>query len=217
MTALSRVPPGRAGRLWLRRRLDVAERGLDLLQRKLHLLAREYHRLATDADRTGREWAARCRDAHTWTLRVSVADGRRSLRPSSSPADVTVRWTDIMGLRYPVEATCTLPASPPSLPCSAALVEAQEAVRAALVAAVHHAAAREAERRVAQEITATRQRIRALQNRWIPRLTTAIKDIDLALDEMERSDTARLLRAGRADRGPSADSDGTEDPGAVQP
>lgn len=217
MTGIARVPPGRAGRLWLHRRLEVAERGLDLLQRKLHILVRQHERLASEADRTGREWAAACQDAAIWNLRVSLADGRRSLRPSSSPAQVTVRWTDVMGIRYPAEATCTLPPSPPSLPCSAALAEAREAVRAAIEAAVHHAAAREAERRVAAEIIATRQRIRALRDRWIPRLITGIRDIDLALDEMERSNAARLLRARRAVRGPSDDRAGTEDPGSPPP
>ncbi|MFB9836007.1 V-type ATP synthase subunit D, partial [Actinoallomurus acaciae] len=72
----------------------------------------------------------------------------------------------------------------------------REAAGAALQTAVRHAAAREAERRVAREIAVTRQRIRALRDRWIPRLITAIEHIDLALDEAERSDTARLLRAG---------------------
>ncbi|WP_329261034.1 hypothetical protein OG417_25530 [Actinoallomurus sp. NBC_01490] len=49
---------------------------------------------------------------------------------------------------------------------------------------------------MAQEIIVTRQRIRALQDRWIPLLTTAIEHIDLALNEAERSDTARLLQVG---------------------
>ena len=41
------VPPGRAGRLWLQRRLQVARRGADLLDRKLRLLADELGRLRT--------------------------------------------------------------------------------------------------------------------------------------------------------------------------
>lgn len=217
MTALARVPPGRAGRLWLRQRLIIAERGLDLLQRKLHILVTEHRRLAAEAERTGREWTTRCKDAGTWTLRTCLADGRRSLRPSASPAQVTVHWTDTMGIRYPAEAACTLPGSPPPLACSAALTEARRAAWAALEAAAHHAAARAAERRVAEEIAATRQRIRALQNRWIPRLAAAIKDIDLALDEMERSDAARLLRARQARTGPSGGRAGTEAPGPAPP
>jgi V/A-type H+-transporting ATPase subunit D len=118
-----------------------------------------------------------------------------------------------MGIRYPADATCTLPDSPPPLACSAALAETRKTARRALQAAVHHAAAHEAERRVAREIAITRQRIRALQHRWIPHLTAAIKDIDLTLEEMERADAARLLRADQAEAGPSGGHTGTEGPG----
>jgi V/A-type H+/Na+-transporting ATPase subunit D len=111
-----------------------------------------------------------------------------------------------MGIRYPSEATFTPPDAPMALPCSAAVVAARAAARTALQAAIHHAVAREAERRVALEITTTRQRIRALEKRWIPRLNRAIHAVDPALDEMERSDAARLLRA--------ADSAGT--PGGTE-
>jgi V/A-type H+/Na+-transporting ATPase subunit D len=207
MTSLARVPPGRAGRLWLRRRLIIAQRGVDLLQRKLRILVRDHHRLVSDAERTGRDWAATCADADKWGLRACLADGRRALRPAS-PAQITVRWAETMGLRYPADATL-VPPRDPSPVCSAALAEAREAAGAALLAAVRHAVAQEAERRVAREITVTRQRIRALRDRWIPRLTTAIEHIDLALDEAERSDAARLLRAG-SDR--SRDRAGTEAP-----
>ena len=62
------VPPGRAGRLWLQRRLQVARRGADLLDRKLRLLADELGRLRTDSARTGAEWDRRCADAERWLL-----------------------------------------------------------------------------------------------------------------------------------------------------
>jgi V/A-type H+-transporting ATPase subunit D len=212
MTSLARVPPGRAGRLWLHRRLIIAQRGVDLLQRKLRILVREHHRLVSDAERTGRDWAATCADADKRGLRACLADGRRALRPAP-PAQVTVRWTETMGLRYPAGATCTPPRDPPPV-CSAVLAEAREAAGDALQAAVRHAVAQEAERRVAREITVTRQRIRALRDRWIPRLITVIEHIDLALDEAERSDTARLRRAGSGRSGGRA---GTEAPGRAPP
>ncbi|HSO55578.1 MAG TPA: V-type ATPase, D subunit, partial [Actinomycetes bacterium] len=49
------VPPGRAGRLWLRGRLATAERGLDLLDRKLRILRREQERLRLLERRTAEE------------------------------------------------------------------------------------------------------------------------------------------------------------------
>ncbi|MEV0402614.1 V-type ATP synthase subunit D [Actinoallomurus sp. NPDC050550] len=200
MTSLSRVPPGRAGRLWLRRRLATAERGHDLLQRKLRILLREYERIAGQAEYAKTEWTVACRRADTWLLRAALAGGRRSLSPAPGPADVTISWRQAMGSRYPEQAACDLPARPDALPCSAALIEARNACRTALQAAVRHAAAQEAERILASEITATRQRIRALERHWTPRLTAAIAAIDLALEESERFDRARLLRTapGRA-------------------
>ena len=216
MTTLARVPPGRAGRLWLQRRLAVARRGAELLQRKLRLLAMVQRRLAAEAERTGRAWETACAEAEAWGLRAALEGGRWSLRPSP-PAQVTVRWTETMGIRYPAGATCTPPAGPSPLACSAAFAEAREAAWVALRAAVAHAAAREAERRVAREAAVTRQRIRALQDRWIPRLTSAIKDIGLALEETERADTARLLRAGRGGTGRSDGVRGTEASGPGRP
>ncbi|WP_329249005.1 V-type ATP synthase subunit D [Actinoallomurus sp. NBC_01490] len=196
MTTLARVPPGRAGRLWLRRRLKVARRGVDLLQRELRVLVREHHRLASVAERTAQTWTAACAEADMWALRACLADGRRVLRPAP-PAHVTVRWEETMGLRFPVDATCTPAEDPTPMAASAALSETRKAAWTALQAAVDHAVAREAERRVSQQITVIRQRIRALQDRWIPRLTAALRQIDLAIEEAERADAARLLRIGR--------------------
>ena len=46
------VPPGRAGRLWLTRRLQVARRGADLLNRKLQILQAELGRFRDAEART---------------------------------------------------------------------------------------------------------------------------------------------------------------------
>jgi V/A-type H+-transporting ATPase subunit D len=193
-----RVPPGRAGRLWLRGRLQVAQRGLDLLDRKLRILRREHERLALLAQRTGDGWERACGQAETWLLRAALLGGQRALRLSadSSPVEVTIAWRDTMGIRYPAEASCEFgkEASPP-LPGTAALDPAAAAHRAALAAAVQHAAATAALETVAAEITATSQRLRAIQDRWIPRLQATLAEVELALDESEQADAARLRRA----------------------
>ena len=75
-----RVPPGRAGRLWLRGRLATAERGLDLLDRKLRILRREQERLRLLERRTGEELRRRCGDADRWLLRAALLGGQRGLR-----------------------------------------------------------------------------------------------------------------------------------------
>ena len=193
-----RVPPGRAGRLWLRGRLATAERGLDLLDRKLRILRRERERLGLLAGRTGEELERTCRDAETWLLRAGLGGGQRDLRLAGGgpPAEVRIAWRDTMGVRYPAEASLRLPEPvPPPPACTAALTPAAAAYRAALAAAVSHAAATAAVRLVAGEVSATQQRLRGIEDRWIPRLRAALAELELSLDALELSDNARLRRA----------------------
>lgn len=194
-----RFPPGRAGRLWLRRRLEIARRGLDLLDRKLRILRREQERLALLVQRTGDDWQRACGDAETWLLRATLLGGQRALRLAGDgpAAEVAVVWAETMGIRYPGQATDAPPADHAPLgPRSAALGQAASAHRAALAAALRHAAATTAARIVDEEVAATRQRLRAIQDRWIPRLQTALAGVELSLDEQERADGVRLRRAG---------------------
>ena len=193
-----RTPPGRAGRLWLRGRLAVAQRGLDLLDRKLRILRREQERLELLARRTGDEWERACRQADTWLLRAALLRGQRSLRLASGgpPAVVTIVWRDTMGIRYPAEATSDAPGQDaPSAPGGAALQRAGAAHRAALAAAVQHAAASAALRTVEAEVAATSQRLRAIQDRWVPHLQVTLAQVELDLDELEHADAAQLRRA----------------------
>jgi V/A-type H+-transporting ATPase subunit D len=198
-----RCPPGRAGRLWLRRRLELAHRGLDLLDRKLRILRREQERLALLVQQTGEEWQRTCTDAESWLLRSALLGGQRALRLASdgAPADVTVVWAETMGIRYPAQATYAPPGDRAALASRpAALGQAASAHRAALAAALRHAAARAAARIVDDEVAATRQRLRAIEDRWIPRLQTALAEVELSLDEQERADGVRLRRAAAAGR-----------------
>jgi V/A-type H+-transporting ATPase subunit D len=193
-----RVPPGRAGRLWLRGRLQIAERGLDLLDRKLRILRGEQERLALLTERTGHDWELACRQAETWLLRAALLGGQRALRLAAEgpPTQVTVAWRDTMGIRYPAEATCepTVDAAEPPLG-GLAVDQARAAHREALAAGVRLAAATAALATIAEEIATTSQRLRAIQDRWIPRLRTALAELELALDETEQADAARLRRA----------------------
>ena len=189
------VPPGRAGRLWLQRRLQVARRGADLLDRKLRLLADELGRLRTDSARTGAEWDRRCADAERWLLRAALLGGERAIRLAAdgAVADVTISYRVTMGLRHPAGAACAIPASDTWE--GPALIRARHAHRAALEAAVRHAAAAEALRVVEAEALATRHRLRAVRDRWIPRLEQALAEVTLAIEEQELADAARLRLA----------------------
>jgi V/A-type H+-transporting ATPase subunit D len=202
VTAVRHIPPGRAGRLWLQRRIAVAERGADLLDQKLRILHAERQRFGLQAERTAAAWAAACREADGWLLRGALLGGQRALRLAADqrPADVQVGWAQVMGVRYPADATCTPPPVDPdeAPPAGQAVVAAREAHRRAAVAAVQHAAASAALRVVDAEEAATRRRLRAIQDRWAPRLRAALEEIELALDEQEQADGVRLRwAAGR--------------------
>ena len=198
------VPPGRAGRLWLTRRLAVARRGADLLDRKLQVLQRELDRRRGPAARAAAEWERRQADADGWLLRAALLGGERAIRLAAADtfAEVTISGAATMGVRYPAEATCTTP--PPVGRDGPALAAAREAHCVALAAAVRHAAAAEALRVLEAETVATRYRLRAVRDRWIPRLEQALAEVTFALEELERADAARLRLAATTRHRPSA-------------
>lgn len=199
MRTVARVlhaPPGRAGRLWLQHRLVTAQQGANLLDHKLRVLRAERERLTLVQERTAAVWDAASREAEVWLLRGVLVGGERSVRLSSDQglADVEIVWERQMGVHYPAEATCTGPElveDPPALG-NAAMVTVRECHRRALQAAVQHAAAEAAGRILEAEERATRRRLRAIEERWIPRLLQALAEVQLKLEEDEHADGVRL-------------------------
>jgi V/A-type H+/Na+-transporting ATPase subunit D len=198
------VPPGRAGRLWLTRRLQLARRGADLLDRKLRILQAELTRFREAAARTAAEWDRCCADAEQWLLRAAMIGGERAIRLATDgqPATVTIPYTVTMGARHPASPACVIPA--PVTWDGPVLTRTRQAHAAALEAAVRHAAAAEALRVVEAEVLATRYRLRAIEDRWIPRLEQALAEVTLALEEQELADAARLRLAVSPGRQPEA-------------
>jgi V/A-type H+-transporting ATPase subunit D len=210
------LPPGRAGRIWLQRRLAVAERGADLLDQKLRLLHAERQRLSVHAERTGEAWRAAAREADDWLVRGALLGGQRGIRLAarSGPAEVEVTWTYLMGVRYPSQVRCTPGASEPGAPPpdNAALVAARDAHLRALEAAVTHAAAAAAVRVLEVEEVATRRRLRAIEDRWMPRLQQALAQIQLGLEEQEHAEGVQLRWAAARQTSPIARADLREEP-----
>lgn len=198
MTIRLAVPPGRAGRLWLVRRLAVASRAAGLLDRKLQVLTSELDRLRAAAEQTGADWDAACQDAERSLLRAVLLGGERAVRLASDTGDaeVSIGYAVTMGARHPAGAQCTAGLSEGWE--GAAVAAARQAYRTALAAAVQHAAAAAALAVVEAETTATRYRLRAVRDRWIPRLSQALVEVEFALEELERADTARLRRSWHA-------------------
>ncbi|MEU7166737.1 V-type ATP synthase subunit D [Streptomyces morookaense] len=202
MTTPHRIPPGRAGRLHLRRRHATATRAADLLERKLRVLLAEHRRLLEAEEETRRAWHEELRTAGIWLSRGLQLGGEQALATAALPgrAEVTVEWTTTMGAHHPARAAVASAVRTPSEPApgNTALARAEAAYGDALRAAAAHAVARAAARAVGEEVLTTRQRVRALRRNWLPRLEHALAAVELALEEGEREDTVRLRwAAGR--------------------
>ena len=198
MPVARKVPPGRAGRIWLRGRLDTAERGRDQLDRKLRILIPQQQRLQTHLRRRQEDWAAACGDAQTWLVRAVLLGGQDAIRGASPAclANVQLSWTSAMGLDYPTDAAL-VPAADgrDEATGNAAIVPAAAAFRAALLAGARTAAAQEAVTRLDAEIALTRRRLRALDKRWMPWLRDSLAQLELTLEQGEQEDGIRLRRA----------------------
>lgn len=212
MAGVVHAPPGRAGRLWLQRRLATAHQGADLLDHKLRVLRTERQRLALQEERTLAAWQEASREADTWLLRGVLLGGERAVRLTAdqAPAAVEVEWEQSMGVRHPARATCVVPDPVPGAPpaANAAMVTARQCYRRALEAAVEHAAVEEAVRVVEAEEQATRRRLRALEHRWIPRLEQGLAEVLFTLEEEEHTDGVRMRWAAGRQARPDPDGAG---------
>ncbi|HZK06344.1 MAG TPA: V-type ATP synthase subunit D [Actinomycetaceae bacterium] len=190
---------GRAGKVRIERRLEIARRGSDLLDRKQRIMIDELERLQLNADRLRGAWRDLAREAAVWLARAESIDGPAAVAGSSpaAPVRIEIRLGFAMGASYPVDAQCIVPDDCP-LQGSSALVRARGAHRAALDAAVRHAAAERAVELVSAELDATRRRQSAVENRYIPRLETRLENVQRALDERELEESLRVHWAADA-------------------
>ena len=192
-----RIPPGRAGRIWLVRRLDVARRGAELLDRKRQVLLRELARVRTEAADAERAWHDAAAQVALWSARAAILDGPGRLellaRHVQQPASLELSWTNLMGARLPSVERIDLPDPPPlsALGGSSATVLLARACADATRAAVRYVALQRAEAELSAELRRAARRLRALQNRWIPQHEAALASLDLALDESQREQSAR--------------------------
>lgn len=205
MTARLRgLPPGRAGRLWLTRRLAVATRGGDLLENKLRILLAEQQNFTLMTERTSAEWEESTSDLERWMLQSALLSGERGVRLASdgSDANTDIAWRLTMGVRYPAEAVTQIPPrQPPAFPPdNTALLHASAAAERAVRAGVDHAVATAALTAVEREITSTRRQLRAIRERWIPRLQSGLFGLVRTLDDQEHDEHVRLRWAANPSR-----------------
>jgi V/A-type H+/Na+-transporting ATPase subunit D len=189
-----RIPPGRAGRLWLRERLAAAKKAADLMDHKRRELEAELRRVRTILGERERAWRAAAREAEQWLCRADAAGAERSLRLGGAlvdaRAEVELDWRQVMGVRYAADYATRLPTEPPvsSLDGGTALAPAVASYRRAVEAAIAHAIARTALDRIRTDIERTKRRLRALELRAIPAHESALRELELTLDERSRQE-----------------------------
>lgn len=187
-----RIPPGRAGRIWLVARLEIARRGAELLDRKRQVLLSEQVRVRAEAADAQRAWRAAAAEAALWTARAEVLDGAGRLellaRHVHGQASVEIVWSNLMGAQLPSAKRLVVPEPPPlsALGGSSAAVIAARACAEATHAAARYAIAERANAELSAELRRAARRLRALNERWIPQHEQALDRLNLALDEAQR-------------------------------
>lgn len=197
-----RHPVGRAGRLWLDHRLEVAVRGQDLLERKRMAMELEWRRLSVIRTRAEAAWRGAYRTLSSWTARALVLAGHEQLRRvDAEPAGLEILLRSSFGVVYPAETRVSAaPARTLAGGGTSALELAARAAPPAVEAGIELAASRMAVERLEAELRATSLRLRAIEHRWVPALTEARRLLDLQLEEREREELVRSAWSRR--RGP---------------
>lgn len=201
----ARIPPGRSGRVWLGERLAIAARGAELLDRKRQVLLTERARLRDELQNARGAWLAAAAEAELWGRRALVTDGLRRLdvlsRNVRADATLELSWANMMGARLPAVTAIAIPGplNPSALGGSSAAALAARAAAEATRAAGRFAAADHADRELARELARATRRLRALRKHLIPEYEAALQQLELALDETQREQSARVRRlTGRA-------------------
>ena len=199
-----RLPPGRAGRLWLLHRIDSGTRGDEVLDQKRQALLREELRLRGEIELAEAEWRQRAAEAAEWLRRAAVLGGERALALAcfyaGSAAEVELVWRNTLGVVHPAEARVSQAEGKPPFAGSPALAPAAAAHRRALEAAARFAAVAASHRGIAAELALTARRLRTIERRWLPEHRGALHALELRLDEDEREESTRIRWIAGSDR-----------------
>jgi len=194
------INPTRMELLRLRKRLVVAKRGHKLLKDKLDGLMKEFINLA----RAYRGFRLEVDEELPRVLKLFVlAEITSSLHIVESAIEsikqdltLNVSKRRIMSVATPnIEVSFGEPKGMYSfIHTSAELDVAVKALKKFLPKLIKMAELEDAIRIISSEIEKTRRRVNALEYTMIPRMQETIKFITSKLDEMERSNTSRLMK-----------------------
>ncbi len=194
------VNPTRMELLRLRKRLVVAQRGHKLLKDKLDGLMQEFLEIA----REYKSFRLAVDDELPYVLKLFVLAEITSSRKITENAlentrqelQLAVKPRRLMSVVIPrLEASFGAVSGMYSLVhTSPELDQAIDSLKKFLPKLIRMAELEETVRRLSAEIEKTRRRVNALEHTFIPRMKETIKYIMSKLDEMERSNTSRLMK-----------------------
>ncbi|MDE3085292.1 MAG: hypothetical protein KGJ77_00875 [Acidobacteriota bacterium] len=167
---------------------------MELLDHKRQLLRRELERLQEQRRASAGGWLVAAGDAERGAVRAGLLAGHGRIEllgaPVAGHARVEVDWRNTMGVRFPAGARCSFPELEPAeeAASSASVPPAASALRLALAAAARHAVDQRASDAIEAELTRTDQQLRAIERRRVPALETALRLLELRLDELERQE-----------------------------
>lgn len=195
-----RVNPNRMELMRLRRRTAVAQRGHKLLKDKLDELMKEFLARITAVRRLRTEVEAELAGAYRYFAIARAEAGRANLEQAlaaGEPADLlSATEKSVMSVKVPVFKLGEL-SSPRgySLATTPAVLDTALSRLAEVVPRLIELAEREkAIELLAAEIERTRRRVNALEYVLIPQLTATVREIQMKLDEAERSNLTRLMK-----------------------
>jgi V/A-type H+-transporting ATPase subunit D len=186
--------------LRLRKRLVVAQRGHKLLKDKLDGLMKEFLSVAEAYKRARAEVDAELPYVLKLFALAEVTSSREitedALEHTRQELRLEVKTRRIMSVRVPVlEAEFGESAGGYSLVhTSSELDRAIADLKAFLPKLLRTGELEQTVRLMSGEIEKTRRRVNALEHTLIPRMVETIKYIKNKLDEMERSNTSRLMK-----------------------
>ncbi|MBI2421542.1 MAG: V-type ATP synthase subunit D [Candidatus Hydrogenedentes bacterium] len=194
------VNPTRMELLRMRKRLVVAQRGHKLLKDKLEGMMKDFVRLAGNykAQRkaVAKAWPEVRQEFGAALALSSPAIIGDALEAEHRPLTLRMETQRIMGVPLPqFRAEFGAPAGACSLVHTPVQLDTAITETLALFPVLLQLAESEqAVRLLAREIERTRRRVNALEHTVIPRIQTTVRFIAGKLDEMERSNTVRLMK-----------------------
>ena len=200
---MERVPPTRMGLLGTRARRRTAWKGVGLLRSKRDALASDFFKLVHGLIEGRELLEGSLRKAAKALTLARAIEGEETLvslaLAGAREIPVEIERQKIWGIPTPevsaprlLRATDARGASPQGTSLGAA--EAARAHEEALEILLNICSREIRVRRLGEEIRKTSRRINALEQFMIPRLDGEVSRIELALEEREREDLARLKR-----------------------